>query len=633
MRLREAHIPLLLWVCAAGMVHLGGAHEGERLMALEQGKSSLRHAARSLATPVPMEAEFPAGDVVEVTPEPAPEPASSAAPELTSPSPSASVAPPKTDEKLPDPPKVDPKKVEPKKVEPKPEVKKAPEAKKPPEPPPKPEAKPPEPPKKEEKPDEKKDEPKPKPELPKLPPPPPPPPPTDKNIAVQQPQEKDEEANDLAKFLAEKNHHVKPDEATQASITSLTENNPDPSPGTSAGGPPDRPGNGDKNVAAQDEDRPGERVAPNVVPKDQPKPAVPLPPTSTAIAPPPGPRAPEPPGTPKIASAPGSSPPASAPPPPGTGAKGAPVSAPKAPGELNAANGVDAVGKPANPNVAVAPATSATPGASGDGRPKYKLPELPPSTGGNKWVAGLGSGFFGKGGDPTSLKPNVIAGAVGQPQLDKLRTAEAETRLSKHRGEWKSALLERWRPAIENYVPGVRAGNQTNLGTRASPFATYLTLIHNRLHPIFSEGFVDNLGDLPKESILRDTSLIAWMEIVLRPDGTIHHLGIVRPSGSTVFDIAALDSVDRAAPFGNAPKEIVSPDGLVYLHWEFHNDLERCSTANARPYVLDDSSKPKPPGEPTKPAPPPATNEKNEKGDKNEKKTGGLPERRRGLPA
>jgi hypothetical protein len=284
-------------------------------------------------------------------------------------------------------------------------------------------------------------------------------------------------------------------------------------------------------------------------------------------------------------------------------------------------NGVGTIPKPSAPGVA-AVASATPPGANGNGLPKYKLPELPAMAGGNKWVDGLGSNYAGRSGSPAGLSPNIIAGAVGQPQIDKLRLAEAETRLSKHRGEWKSALLERWKPAIENYVPGVKPGNQTNLATRASPFATYLTQIHNRLHPVFSEGFVDNLGDLPKESILRDTTLVAWMEIVLKPDGTIHHLGIVKASGSTVFDIAALDSVDRSAPFGTAPKEIVSPDGLIYLHWEFHNDVERCSTANARPYILDDSTKPKLPAEPPKAPTSPASGN-------SEKKTGALLDRRR----
>ena len=54
-----------------------------------------------------------------------------------------------------------------------------------------------------------------------------------------------------------------------------------------------------------------------------------------------------------------------------------------------------------------------------------------------------------------------------------------------------------------------------------------------------------------------------------------------------MFDVAALDSVDRAQPFGPAPPAIVSPGGFVYLHWEFHRDIVyACSTQGARPMIL-----------------------------------------------
>ena len=46
----------------------------------------------------------------------------------------------------------------------------------------------------------------------------------------------------------------------------------------------------------------------------------------------------------------------------------------------------------------------------------------------------------------------------------------------------------------------------------------------------------------------------------------------------------------RAArsPFGKPPKAIVSPDGNVYFHWEFHRDpVFACSTMNARPFMLN----------------------------------------------
>jgi len=95
---------------------------------------------------------------------------------------------------------------------------------------------------------------------------------------------------------------------------------------------------------------------------------------------------------------------------------------------------------------------------------------------------------------------------------------------------------------------------------------------------------------------------MARLEIVLdRDDGHVVRMGIVRTSGITAFDIAALDAVQRASPFGKPPKAIVSPDGNVYFHWEFHRDpVFACSTINARPFLLNTPA----PAEPTEPKPP-----------------------------
>jgi len=93
---------------------------------------------------------------------------------------------------------------------------------------------------------------------------------------------------------------------------------------------------------------------------------------------------------------------------------------------------------------------------------------------------------------------------------------------------------------------------------------------------------------------------------VLTKDGHLKKMGIVKTSGITAFDIAALDAVDRAQPFGPAPVAIVSGDGNVYLHWEFHRDeVYACSTMGARPFILNNGT-PKPEDPvlpPTQPAP------------------------------
>jgi hypothetical protein len=73
-------------------------------------------------------------------------------------------------------------------------------------------------------------------------------------------------------------------------------------------------------------------------------------------------------------------------------------------------------------------------------------------------------------------------------------------------------------------------------------------------------------------------------------------MGVTRTSGVTAFDISALESVQRASPFGAPPPSIVSPDGNVYLHWEFHrNPTLACSTYFARPFILKVPQKTAPP--------------------------------------
>ena len=92
-----------------------------------------------------------------------------------------------------------------------------------------------------------------------------------------------------------------------------------------------------------------------------------------------------------------------------------------------------------------------------------------------------------------------VATIVGQDNLRKLREADGERRKSEHRGSWVASNFERWRSAIENYVSSVKPGNQTALNTAAVPFASYLNGMHNRIHPIFADSFLESLDGLPAE--------------------------------------------------------------------------------------------------------------------------------------
>jgi TonB family protein len=131
-----------------------------------------------------------------------------------------------------------------------------------------------------------------------------------------------------------------------------------------------------------------------------------------------------------------------------------------------------------------------------------------------------------------------------------------------------------------------RAGQRAIMPAAVS-FASYISQMHRRIHPLFADRFLESLDELPCDHPMNDQRLKVRLEMVLTPEGRLKRIGILEPSGEADFDIAALDSVDRSQPFGETPRNIRSPDGLVYLQWEFDRDeVYACSTLGARPYLL-----------------------------------------------
>ena len=118
-------------------------------------------------------------------------------------------------------------------------------------------------------------------------------------------------------------------------------------------------------------------------------------------------------------------------------------------------------------------------------------------------------------------------------------------------------------------------------------FARYLNAMHARIHPLFSDWLLESLDSLPASDPINEKHLITRFEIVLGKGGTLKQLGVIKSSGNTRFDVAVLDAMDRAQPFDTPPAEIVSPDGNVYMHWEFFRDpIYGCSPMGASPYLL-----------------------------------------------
>lgn len=481
-----------------------------------------------------------------------------------------------------------PKEEEPPEPEqPKPVAEKKPEPPKP-EPPKPPEAKPPEPPKvtppevkvvvKDEDPLKKLDE------LPLK---------KDNRIAVKQHVQKNQADNPNARFIGDEANKV--DQETVATQTSHDQDDPNPTPGANkTAGPKDRVGDSERTKIADSEEHkgdkdkaPGEKGTEFDVQKDN-KP-IEKPQSTAAVA------ALEPSQNAPRAGGDGRTPSQVTPkdPPPQLAPGAAPAPSP----EIVSSERGAAWFNPVKPG-------SETPSDPVAGTTNQRKPVVSSQPNNTKWL-GLG-GKPGPGQVNLNLSQTGVVAVVGSDQLRKERVADGERRKSEHRGSWTASNFERWKNAIENYVSTVKPGNQTALNTAAVPFASYLNTIHNRIHPLFADSFLGSLDNLPRTHPLNSPKLVTRLEIVVSPkEGRIVKMGIVKTSGITSFDIAALDSVHRAQPFGPAPGAIVSTDGNVYLHWEFHRDeVFACSTMHARPFLLNTPSKgPSEGPEPPAPAP------------------------------
>ena len=553
--LREAKIPFLMWLPAAMVVHAlggGGAVEGAKVLGeradilafarsvRQDVRESLRISVEVIDMPPLDQAEEPdepEDDDAEAKSEPVDEDEQTEPPKK--PPPVAEVQPPKKP-LPPEPKKPEPKKPEPKKVVVLP---------KPPEPP-KPEKKaPPEPPK------EAKKEPTPvaKPKAPQvleLPKP-------DGRIAVINDPSLDESQQDNPNARRIADHANKVAEETMARFRAYDQNTSKP---TGGGQPTPLPFTEPGNSL---EDRGGFS---NEVPGEEP-------PRAGSES---GPSEPE--TQPAARSQDGSNEPS-----PGQEAREAQKGV-KARAAGEGPMQADPITRAAGDEQSGG-AWSIDPGA-GDGRKKQSGRKARKAIAGQTWIPGVPN----PGALPQQYSINAfgLIDALGAKHLKREQEKARNTRKRRHRGSFKANTFQEYRAAIENYDPSVKLGNQTSLNAARVPFAAYINTMHNRIHPIFADSFLGSLGKLDGSDKLSDLKLSTHLELVLDgQSGAVVRAGVVRSSGVTAFDVAALSSAKSAGPFGLAPDVIVSPDGKVYVHWEFYRDpYYACTSKFARPYLI-----------------------------------------------
>jgi TonB family protein len=171
-----------------------------------------------------------------------------------------------------------------------------------------------------------------------------------------------------------------------------------------------------------------------------------------------------------------------------------------------------------------------------------------------------------------------------------MAAAVAKQERSKHKGKF-SERRERVMSALENFINEVTPANQTELNTRAAPFAQFIAHMHRQIHEKWAFGFLTQMDASFRDSNMNDLKLVAKLEIVLDGEGKVDKISMVRTSGVTGFDVAAINSVYEAAPFPTPPTAILSGNGKVYIHWKFHRNGDACGTPGVNYFILDNGDK------------------------------------------
>jgi TonB family protein len=168
--------------------------------------------------------------------------------------------------------------------------------------------------------------------------------------------------------------------------------------------------------------------------------------------------------------------------------------------------------------------------------------------------------------------------------------AVAKQEKSKHKGKFTERNQQVF-SALENFINEVTPSNQTELNTRAAPFAQFITRMHRQIHEKWAFGFLTQMDASFRDSPMNDLNLVAKLEIVLDGEGNVDKIAMVRTSGITGFDGAAISAVFAAAPFPAPPEAILSGNGKVYIHWKFHRNGDACGTPGVNYFILDNGDK------------------------------------------
>jgi TonB family protein len=133
----------------------------------------------------------------------------------------------------------------------------------------------------------------------------------------------------------------------------------------------------------------------------------------------------------------------------------------------------------------------------------------------------------------------------------------------------------------------VKPGNHTSVNAAPAVYAGYMAALHRKIHQRWPAYLVSLDTSYPASHPLQRSTLQVTLEFVIEAKtGEFKAVNIVQSSGEMMFDAEAIDTALTIGKQPNPPPQIVSPDGRVYVHWNFWRDGRQCGLFGATIYIV-----------------------------------------------
>ena len=241
------------------------------------------------------------------------------------------------------------------------------------------------------------------------------------------------------------------------------------------------------------------------------------------------------------------------------------------------------------------------------------------AAGGSSGTPSAGAEETGGGGHKQITLPNALKFSDFERLMGDTAEEERSAYLQKkqasrrNRGAFVSDI-NRVKAAMGKRESITRRAISLELGLKVDDAARYLATLHRKMEPHFSlfltalDSPIEQLHKKVQQSPfkynpfyvpppdserqaslngpLSDLTLKIKTEFEILPTGELGEIRMIRSSNNEAFDVAAIDTLLKSAPFSPPPPTLISMNNRAYVQWTFFRDWKKNSPKQGRILLL-----------------------------------------------